>query len=109
MQVREKKEAGKSRQKFWEMAGSKMASITGLTEEEAAAAAEAQARAAEEDGGAGEGDYKAAGQFRTHLKKSEGATAFSRGRSVAQQRRSLPIYTVREELLQVRDMIYLRY
>jgi pre-mRNA-splicing factor ATP-dependent RNA helicase DHX38/PRP16 len=28
-QIREKKEAGKSRQRFWEMAGSKMASITG--------------------------------------------------------------------------------
>ncbi len=33
-QVREKKEANKSRARFWEMAGSKMAEITGLTTEE---------------------------------------------------------------------------
>ncbi|GFH10073.1 pre-mRNA-splicing factor ATP-dependent RNA helicase PRP16, partial [Haematococcus lacustris] len=33
-QIREKKEASKSRARFWEMAGSKMASITGLTADE---------------------------------------------------------------------------
>lgn len=30
MQVREKKEQNKSRQRFWEMAGSKMGQITGV-------------------------------------------------------------------------------
>ena len=33
-EVREKKEKNKSRQRFWEMAGSKMGDITGLTEDE---------------------------------------------------------------------------
>jgi pre-mRNA-splicing factor ATP-dependent RNA helicase DHX38/PRP16 len=41
------------------------------------------------------------GQFRTHLKKSEAASEFSRTKTIAQQRRSLPVYTVRDELLQV--------
>jgi len=41
------------------------------------------------------------GQFKTHLKKSEAASEFSRTKTIAQQRRSLPVYTVKEELLQV--------
>lgn len=43
-EVREKKDKDKSRLRFWEMAGSKMASITGLTGEEAAAAAAKEAQ-----------------------------------------------------------------
>jgi hypothetical protein len=41
-------------------------------------------------------------QFKSHLKKSEAASEFSRTKTIAQQRRSLPVYTVRDELLQVR-------
>jgi hypothetical protein len=45
---------------------------------------------------------KAAGaQFKSHLKKSEAASDFSRNKTISQQRRSLPVFTVREELLQV--------
>ncbi|GFR49972.1 hypothetical protein Agub_g12113, partial [Astrephomene gubernaculifera] len=98
-QVREKKEQHKSRQRFWEVAGSKMAQITGLTGEEAAAAAEAEAQRVEEDK-EGE-DYRAASQFKSHLKKSEAASEFSRNKSLEQQRRSLPVYGVRDDLLQV--------
>jgi hypothetical protein len=36
-------------------------------------------------------------------KKSEANSEFSRNKTIAQQRRSLPVYQVREELLQVRD------
>jgi hypothetical protein len=43
-EVREKKDKDKSRLRFWEMAGSKMASVTGLTGEEAAAAAAKEAQ-----------------------------------------------------------------
>ncbi|GIL69699.1 hypothetical protein Vretifemale_520, partial [Volvox reticuliferus] len=98
-QVREKKDQHKSRQRFWEVAGSKMAEITGLTADEAAAAAEAEAKRMEED--KDEGDYKAASQFKTHLKKSEAASEFSRSKTIEQQRRSLPVYTVRDDLMQV--------
>ena len=54
----------------------------------------------DDDEGMG-GDYKSSSQFRTHLKKSEANSEFSRNKSLMQQRRSLPVYTVREELLQV--------
>ena len=43
-ETREKKDKDKSRMRFWEMAGSKMAAVTGLTNEEAAAAAEKAAQ-----------------------------------------------------------------
>lgn len=104
-QVREKKDQNKSRSRFWELSGSKIASITGMTAEEEAeskAAAEAAAKAAEaEEEGEG-GDHKSSGQFMSHLKKNQaGQSDFSRNKTIAQQRRSLPVYTVREELLQV--------
>ncbi|KAG2440689.1 hypothetical protein HYH02_010267 [Chlamydomonas schloesseri] len=107
-EVREKKEKNKSRQRFWEVAGSNMAKITGLTEEEAAAAAEAEAARKAEDGGDGEdgedgegGSYRKSNQFKSHLKKNEANSEFSRNKTLAQQRRSLPVYGVRDELLQV--------
>jgi pre-mRNA-splicing factor ATP-dependent RNA helicase DHX38/PRP16 len=49
-----------------------------------------------------EGAGRKGNQFKSHLKKSEAASEFSRTKTIAQQRRSLPVYTVREELLQVR-------
>jgi pre-mRNA-splicing factor ATP-dependent RNA helicase DHX38/PRP16 len=48
-----------------------------------------------------DGTGRAKNQFKSHLKKSEAASEFSRTKTIAQQRRSLPVYTVREELLQV--------
>jgi hypothetical protein len=47
-------------------------------------------------------------QFKSHLKKSEAASEFSRTKTIAQQRRSLPVYTVRDELLQVCEMMVWR-
>lgn len=49
----------------------------------------------------GGGNYRASSQFKTHLKKSEGASEFSRTKTIAQQRRSLPVFTVRDELMTV--------
>lgn len=49
-----------------------------------------------------EGGGRTKSQFKTHLKKSEAASEFSRTKTIAQQRRALPVYTVRDELLQVR-------
>lgn len=48
-----------------------------------------------------EGGGRSKSQFKTHLKKSEANSEFSRNKTIAQQRRSLPVYTVRDELLQV--------
>ena len=59
-----------------------------------------------EGGGGGgarrKGKGAASSQFAAHLKKkSEAASEFSRTKTIAQQRRSLPVFQVREELLQV--------
>lgn len=40
-------------------------------------------------------------QFRTHMKTNEAASEFARTKTLAQQRRFLPVYSVREEMLQV--------
>lgn len=92
--------------RFWEMAGSKMGNITGLTEDEKAEEAAAKEKLKQEQGADGEdGDgrsYKEASSYRTHLKASEGASEFSRTKTISQQRKSLPVYDVREDLLQVR-------
>lgn len=48
-----------------------------------------------------DGDYKAASRFKDHMKASEAASDFSRNKSIAEQRRSLPVYQVRDDLVQV--------
>ena len=46
---------------------------------------------------------RAGSQFAAHLKKkNEANSEFSRNKTIGQQRRSLPVFQVREELLQVR-------
>jgi len=58
-------------------------------------------QAAAEEQGDGD-DHKSSSQFLTHLKKkTEANSEFSRNKTIAQQRRSLPVYQVRDELLQV--------
>lgn len=56
-EVREKKEKNKSRQRFWEMAGSKMGEITGLTREEKEEAEERK-KDQESDDEEGEGERR---------------------------------------------------
>ena len=41
-------------------------------------------------------------QFKDHLKKAEAVSEFAKTKTIAEQRRFLPVYQVREELLQVR-------
>jgi hypothetical protein len=40
-------------------------------------------------------------QFKDHLKKSEAQSEFAKTKSMAEQRRFLPVYGVREEMMQV--------
>ena len=85
--------------------GSKIANITGMTaeEKEASEAAKeaAKVEASDADGSDGEGNGKRSGQFKSHMKKSEAASEFSRSKTIGQQRRSLPVYGIREDLMQV--------
>ena len=40
-------------------------------------------------------------QFKDHLKKNEAISEFAKNKTIAEQRRFLPVYGVREEMLQV--------
>jgi hypothetical protein len=46
-------------------------------------------------------DRRGKSQFITHMKKNEAASEFARSKTLAEQRRFLPVYGVREEMLQV--------
>jgi pre-mRNA-splicing factor ATP-dependent RNA helicase DHX38/PRP16 len=53
-------------------------------------------------GDQGEIDFKEEAKFSQHLQeKSEAVSDFAKSKSLAQQRQYLPIYTVRDDLLQV--------
>ncbi|EDN08092.1 pre-mRNA splicing factor ATP-dependent RNA helicase prp16 [Histoplasma mississippiense (nom. inval.)] len=93
--VREKraqKERQKQAQDATKMAGTALGNLMGIKEDDGDSAA---AIPAEE-----EGQHKGS-KFAEHLKKSEGASAFSKSKSLKEQREYLPAFAVREELLRV--------
>ncbi|EEH11080.1 pre-mRNA-splicing factor [Histoplasma capsulatum G186AR] len=93
--VREKraqKERQKQAQDATNMAGTALGNLMGIKEDDGDSAA---AIPAEEDG-----QHKGS-KFAEHLKKSEGASAFSKSKSLKEQREYLPAFAVREELLRV--------
>lgn len=49
----------------------------------------------------GEVDFKEDSKFAQHLKKGEAVSDFAKTKSLSQQRQYLPIFSVRDELLQV--------
>lgn len=49
----------------------------------------------------GEIDFKEEAKFAQHLKKGEAVSDFAKTKTMSQQRQYLPIYSVRDELLQV--------
>ena len=111
-EIREKKDESKSRARFWEMAGSKIGKITGLTEkevEEGIKAQEALRKEAGEDvdtpaGGPADGpnapgNHNNNQQFKAHMKKSEAVSEFAKTKTIAEQRKFLPVYTVRDEMM----------
>ena len=97
---RQREDAVRSQKREWDLRGTKLGSIMGVkdTEEDAEAAAEEerQATANEADGGKNES------QFADHMKEKTGASShFARTKTIAQQREYLPIFSVRQELLNV--------
>uniref|UniRef100_A0ACD5ZA25 Uncharacterized protein n=1 Tax=Avena sativa TaxID=4498 RepID=A0ACD5ZA25_AVESA len=92
-EIREKQSMGKSRQRFWELAGSKLGHILGVE------------RTAEQVGaGADQGDagFREELKFSQHLEgKAEAASDFARSKSLSDQRQYLPIYAARDDLLGV--------
>lgn len=92
---REKNDRSKMRERFWELAGSKLGKLLKIEKKE-------------EDvdtaiiTNEGEVDYKKNSQYATALaKKSEGVSDFSRFKTIKQQREYLPVYGVRSELMKI--------
>jgi pre-mRNA-splicing factor ATP-dependent RNA helicase DHX38/PRP16 len=122
--LREKKDRAKMRERFWELGGSKMGEAMGIKKGEGeggdegegqggvAEAKELGGEGGDGDGGGGNGtDYKKSSTFAASLKKDaddradgkgpEGASNFSRSKTIQEQREYLPVFTVREELINV--------
>lgn len=95
-EIREKQSMNKSRQRFWELAGSKLGDILGV--QKTAEQIDADKAVVGEHG---EIDFKEEAKFAQHLKKDEAVSDFAKTKTLAQQRQYLPIYSVRDELLQV--------
>lgn len=49
----------------------------------------------------GEVDFKGEAKFAQHMKKEEAVSDFAMSKTMAEQRQYLPIFSVRDELLQV--------
>ncbi|GAB5360696.1 hypothetical protein AAMO2058_000649300 [Amorphochlora amoebiformis] len=96
-EVREQNERSKMRQRFWELAGSRLGDALGVQKDENAEAKDESKM--DDDGNV---DYRNSSQFADHMKgKTQAASEFAKTKTIKQQREFLPIYTVRDELLQI--------
>jgi len=105
--TREQKDRVKSRDKYWELAGTRVGAIIDASDGQIgakAAAAAGAAAGADGDDDVGDGDYnhRKASQFGASMMGSTTAQSeFAKTKTIKEQRQSLPIYTVRDELLDV--------
>merc|ERR1719362_2254837 len=91
-QVRENQEQGKFRARFWELAGTSIGKAMGVKDKGGSA----------EDGEADEDfDHRQSGKYGEALKnqKTEAASEFAKTKTLAEQRRSLPVFHVRQDIL----------
>ncbi|GLJ24442.1 hypothetical protein SUGI_0466750 [Cryptomeria japonica] len=96
-EIREKQSMNKSRQRFWELAGSKLGNILGV--EKTAEQVDADQATV---GSEGEVDFKQDAKFASHLKeKGEAVSEFAKSKTLSEQRHYLPIFSVRDDVLQV--------
>lgn len=85
---REQKERKKAQHKDWELAGTKLGNLMGVKQED------------EKD--KEEVNYKSQQQFAEHMKdKNEASSEFAQKKSIREQREYLPIFAVRQELLNI--------
>lgn len=94
--VRERKEQSKMRKRFWELGGSRIGDAMGIANPDAETNEDAQ-------DGEGEGvNYKDGSSYAKHIKEKSGAASeFSKTKSISEQRAFLPVYTVRQDLLDI--------
>lgn len=97
--LRANKDKNTMRQKFWELGGTRMGDAVGVQKEEDEETKKDQPAVTE----SGEIDYKKSSGFAEHMKKQTNgpASAFARNKTIRQQREYLPVYSVRDELLNV--------
>ena len=100
-EYRKKQAESKSRDRFWDVAGTKMGKVVGEPEK----VDENDAAVAPDTDASGElANFKATSQFATHLEGGGAASArseFTKKNSIAEQRKLLPVFGVRDALLQV--------
>jgi pre-mRNA-splicing factor ATP-dependent RNA helicase DHX38/PRP16 len=90
---REEKERKKAQEKHWELAGTRLGTILGIKKKED------EGDKGDKDG---ESDYKSSQQYSEHFKdKNEAVSQFAMSKSLREQRQFLPIFAVRQQLLQV--------
>jgi len=90
---RERQERIKAQPKSWELTGTKLGNIMGVTDKE---------QEKEKDNAIKDEDYKGESKFAEHLKeKSDAVSSFARSKTIREQREFLPVFAVREELLNV--------
>ena len=89
---RQQKERQKQAQEATNMAGTALGNLMGVKEDEGDSAAAAPGEEEESKGGS---------RFARHLQKSDGQSAFSKSKTLREQREFLPAFAVREELLRV--------
>lgn len=96
--LRLNKEKNAMRQKFWELGGTRMGNVVGVKEDKVKDK-DAEENITED----GEVDYKKSSGFAEHMKKNKDGPVsdFAREKTIRQQREFLPVYSVREELLNV--------
>ncbi|RZC39968.1 hypothetical protein BDFB_012110 [Asbolus verrucosus] len=95
---REQKERKKAQKKHWELSGTKIGNlfgnIMGIKKKED----DEDKRFNKDDDTA---DYKTDQKFAEHMKQTEAASDFARKKTILEQRRYLPVFAVRQELLNV--------
>lgn len=95
--IRERNDRSKMREKFWELAGSKMGNV--LNVEKKQEQEEEDVTKYKDDGTV---DYRADNQYAALLKnKHAAASEFSRSKTLKEQREYLPIHSVKKELLTI--------
>jgi pre-mRNA-splicing factor ATP-dependent RNA helicase DHX38/PRP16 len=103
--LRETKEKHTMRQKFWELGGSRMGNAVGVKEDKTEGDKNETGEAQVAENADGEIDYKKSSGFAAHVKKKKDddgpVSDFAKQKSIRQQREFLPIFSVRDELLNV--------
>uniref|UniRef100_A0A665WCB2 RNA helicase n=1 Tax=Echeneis naucrates TaxID=173247 RepID=A0A665WCB2_ECHNA len=94
---REQKERKKAQHKHWELAGTKLGDIMGIKKKE-----EEDVSGGKVVGEDGKVDYRAEQKFADHMKeKTEASSEFAKKKSLLEQRQYLPIFAVRQQLLNI--------